>query len=314
MKLLAAGELNPDLILSNYQIFPALGKEVLVDNLQLTLGSSSAICAVQFARLGNHVAFAGNVGADVYGDFCIAALQQEGINISLIHRRADLKTGITVCITSASDRALITYPGAMSSLQVADLPKNVFAGFRHFHVSSYFLQDSLRPGLKGLFREARRQGVSTSLDPGHDPKGRWSTDLIDTLQEVDVFLPNETELQQIARCTDVVDGLRKLNNGHTLVVAKLGKEGCIVLSEGQPMKVSSLAVEVVDTTGAGDSFDAGFLHAWLRGWPLQRCLSFAVACGALSTRGLGGTTAQATEQEVEEYISAQAGIDFAAHS
>ena len=262
---------------------------------------------MQLARLGNQVAFAANVGTDLYGDFCITALQQEGVDVSLVHRRADLKTGITVSVTSTTDRALITYPGAMSSLRADDFPNHVFAGFRHFHVSSYFLQDGLRPGLKGLFREARRQGVSTSLDPGHDPTGKWSTELIDTLEEVDVFLPNETELQQITRCTDVVDGLRKLHNGHTLVVAKLGAKGCISLSGGKPLKVDALAIEVVDTTGAGDSFNAGFLHAWLSGWFLQRCLSFAVACGALSTRGLGGTTAQATEEEVEEYIRAQAG-------
>lgn len=307
MKILIAGELNPDLILWNYQFFPTPGKEVLVDNLLLTLGSSSAICAVQFARLGDHVTFAANVGVDPYGDFCIVALQREGVDISLVNRRADLKTGITVSITSATDRALITYPGAISSLHAGDLPKHIFAGFRHFHVSSYFLQDGLRPGLKGLFREARTQGVSTSLDPGYDPTGKWSAELIDTLEEVDVFLPNETEIQEITHCRDVVDGLRKLDNGHTLVVAKLGAEGCISLSGGKLIKVDALPVEVADTTGAGDSFDAGFLHAWLRGRPLQRCLYFAAACGALSTRGLGGTTTQATEEEAENYIHAQAG-------
>ena len=239
MKVLVAGELNPDLILSNYQCFPELGKEVLVGNLQLTLGSSSAICAVQFARLGNHVAFAANVGADLYGDFCVAALQREGIYVSLVHRCADLKTGITVSITSATDRALITYPGAMSSLQAGESPEHVFAGLQHFHFSSYFLQDGLRPGLKSLFREARRQGLSTSL-------------------------------------------------GQTLVVAKLGAQGCVSLAGGKSMKAGALPIEVVETTGAGDSFNTGFFHARLRAWPLERCLSFPVGCGALSTRGLGG--------------------------
>jgi len=307
MNILVAGELNPDLILCNCQSFPAPGKEVLVEDLHLTLGSSSAICAVQFVRLNNHVAFAANVGADIWGDFCLSALRQAGLDVSLVNQRSDLKTGITVSITSPADRALITYPGAMASLRPEDLPGGLFSGFRHFHVSSYFLQEGLRPRLKNLFAEARANGVSTSLDTGYDPTGEWSRELIETLEEVDVFLPNQTEIREITRCGDVVEGLRKLDNGHTLVVGKLGAEGCISLAGGQTVKVDAWPVEVRDTTGAGDSFNAGFLHAWLRGRPVRDSLSFAAACGALSTRGLGGTATQPTEEEAENFIHAQTG-------
>lgn len=103
MKILVAGELNPDLILRNYRIFPAIGKEVQVEDLELTLGSSSAICAAGLAHLGDSVTFAATVGADAYGDFCTGALRRTGVDVSLAPRRADLKTGITVS-TSAQDR------------------------------------------------------------------------------------------------------------------------------------------------------------------------------------------------------------------
>ena len=116
MKILIAGELNPDLILRNYQTFPELGKEVLVEDLDLTLGSSSAICAVGLAKLGDSVTFAATVGADPYGDFCTGALARAGVDVSLVQHRADLKTGITVSITSSRDRALVTYLGAIASL------------------------------------------------------------------------------------------------------------------------------------------------------------------------------------------------------
>lgn len=307
MDILIAGELNPDLILRNYQIFPTPGKEVLVEDLQLTLGSSSAICAVGLARLGDHVTFAANAGADVYGDFCIAALEREGIDVSLVRRRTDLKTGITVSITSSADRALVTFPGAIASLRAEDLPPDAFSRFQHFHVSAFFLQDALRPGLKDLFAEAKARGLTTSLDTGYDPTEQWSAGLIDTLQEVDVFLPNETELQAITRRQDVFEGLRALDNGHTLVVAKLGAKGCIASLQGRLIQADALPVKVVDTTGAGDSFDAGFLHSWLRRRPLPDCLHFAAVCGALSTRGLGGTTSQPTEAEAENYLHAQVG-------
>jgi sugar/nucleoside kinase (ribokinase family) len=307
MKILVAGELNPDLILRNYQMFPTLGKEVLVEDLQLTLGSSSAICAVGIARLGNNVAFAANVGADTYGDFCIGLMKEAGVDVSLINRRKDLKTGITVSMTSAKDRALVTYPGAISTLSAKDLPADVFSGLRHFHVSSYFLQDALRPDLKALFAKARKAGVSTSLDTGYDPAEQWSPDLLDTLKEVDVFLPNEIEIQSITKREDILEGLKSLDNGHTLTVAKLGADGCMTLHDGKLVKQKAFPVKVVDTTGAGDSFDAGFLHAWLRGQPIEQCLRVGAACGGLSTQGLGGIATQPSEKEVESFLNAQAG-------
>ena len=120
--------------------------------------------------------------------------------------------------------------------------------------------------------------------------------MIDTLTEVDVFFPNETEIRGITGREEVVDGLRAIENGHTLLAGKLGAEGCIALHEGKWTKAGTFPVEVVDTTGAGDSFDAGFLHAWLRGRPLQECLHFAAACGALSTRGLGTSRRQVEQR------------------
>ena len=307
MKILIAGELNPDLVLRNYQKFPELGKEVLVEDLDLTLGSSSAICAVGLAKLGDSVTFAATVGADAYGDFCTAALERAGIDVSLVRHRSDLKTGITVSITSSSDRALVTYPGAIGCLSAADLPDTAFAGFRHFHVSSYFLQDALRPGLGKLFATARKAGLTTSLDTGYDPSEKWSGDLIGVLTEVDVFLPNEIEIREITGCQDVREGLAKLENGHMLVVGKLGGEGCLTHYRGEWIRVPAFPIEVVDTTGAGDSFNAGFLHTWLRGDPMKDCLVFASACGALSTRGLGGTATQATEAEAEAYFRVHVG-------
>jgi sugar/nucleoside kinase (ribokinase family) len=307
MKILIAGELNPDLVLGDYEFFPQPGKEVLVKDLQLTLGSSSAICAVGLARLGNSVTFAGNVGADIYGDYCRATLEREAIDTSLVNRRADLKTGLTVSVTSARDRSLITYLGAVASLTCDDLPDKVFASYRHFHVSSYFLQSGLRRGLRGLFGAARREGVTTSLDAGWDPTETWSGDLIDTLTEVDVFLPNESEIQGITGHNDVVQGLDALDNGHTLVIGKLGEKGCITRHRGRIIRVDAFPVDVVDTTGAGDSFAAGFLHAWLRHMEMEDCMRFAAACGSLSTRGVGGTAAQPTDAEVESYLHAHIG-------
>ena len=305
MKILIAGEMNPDLVLRNASAFPEPGKEVLVDDLLMTVGGSSANCAVGLARLGNQVSFVTKIGQDVWGDFCLESMKAEGVDTSLIIRDAGLKTGITVAVTSIKERAFITYLGSIAALQPEDVPEAQFGSFRHFHVGGYYLQDALRPGLKGLFAAAHRHGLTTSLDCGYDPSEKWGPDILDTLAEVDVFLPNESEICAIARRRDPIEGLRALSGGPTLVVAKLGRDGCASLDGGQLRFVPSIPVRVVDTTGAGDSFDAGFLHAWLRRRRLEECLQFGAACGALSTRGMGGTTTQPTAHEVEDLLNAQ---------
>jgi sugar/nucleoside kinase (ribokinase family) len=302
-RVLVVGEINVDLILQGAHAFPIPGKEVLVDDVVLTLGSASAICAMGLARLGTPVAFLGKVGTDPWGEFCVDAMRAAGIDVSRVAGDPKLKTGVTVSITSPHDRALVSYLGSIRALRPEDVPVAAFAGFDHLHVSSYFLQEGLRPGIRGLFARARGAGLTTSLDPGFDPSERWEADIVATLAETDLFLPNEVEVTAITRRFNVADALRQLENGRTRVIAKLGPQGCMTLEDGQPLAVPAFRIDPVDTTGAGDSFDAGFLHAWLRGMPVPEALRWGSACGSLSTRGLGGTSRQADSAEVERLVA-----------
>lgn len=308
MKILVAGELNVDLVLQNYHSFPAIGTEVLVDDVTLTLGSSSAICAAGLAKLGDSVTFVSKVGADSWGELCIDSLAQFGVDTSRVVRDPALKTGITVSISASHDRALVSYLGASTASQAADFTDEAFRGFKHLHVSSFFLQKGLRPDLKSMLARAHRKGLTTSLDPGFDPDEEWGRrDLRDVLNEVDVFLPNEVELEGVTGVKDREEALRSLDNGRTLTVAKLGGDGCAALMNGETTKAPAFRVQAVDTTGAGDSFNAGFLHAWLRKAPLRQSLLFAAACGALSTLASGGTGAQPTEKEALDFLSSHRG-------
>lgn len=304
-QVVVVGELNVDFILHNYQAFPVPGREVLVDDFRTVLGSASAICAVGLARLGVPVAFVGRVGCDAWGDFCVDALCGEGVDVSGITCDQELKTGITVSISSTAERALVTYPGSIASLTLAHLAGLTFTGDGHLHISSYYLQTGLRPGCRELFQRATAAGWTTSLDPGCDPDDRWDDDLHETLREVDVFFPNDVELTALTGERDPVAALRHLDNGRTLTVVKRGARGALALDSSRDLhaidaiEVAPPAVDVVDTTGAGDSFNAGFLYAWLQHRPLDVCLRAAAASGALSTRGVGGTAAQPTADELE---------------
>jgi len=300
--VLVAGEINVDLVLQGYSEFPVPGKEVLVDDFAMVLGSASAIMAMGLARLGTPVGFAGRVGEDLWGRFCLDEMAGRGIELSRVIRGGGLKTGITVSITSPRDRALVTYLGAITALTAEDVPDAALAGMAHLHVSSFFFQDGLRPGLPDLFARARRAGLTTSLDTGFDPSEKWDSGLQAVLRESDLFFPNEVELRAIAGCDDPAEGLRRMENGRTRVVAKLGRDGAMTLEGDRVLHVPAFPVETIDTTGAGDSFNAGFLQRWLAGAPLPECLRLGAACGALSTLGLGGTARQPTLAEAEALI------------
>jgi sugar/nucleoside kinase (ribokinase family) len=118
-----------------------------------------------------------------------------------------------------------------------------------------------------------------------------------------VFLPNEVELAAISGNENRIEALQSLANGRTLTVAKLGADGCVAVLSGEIVSVPAFPIAPVDTTGAGDTFNAGFLHAWLSGVDLQDAMRFGAACGALSTLGLGGTASQPTESQADEFIA-----------
>ncbi|MDO1530076.1 carbohydrate kinase family protein [Fulvimonas sp. R45] len=304
-RILVAGELNVDLVFRDCQSFPVPGCEVLAEDARLVPGSSSMICAMGLARLGNPVAFAGKAGADPWGDFCVSALQEAGIDVAAVQRDAALRTGITASFSTRSDRALVTFAGAIGALRADDIGDESLAGADHLHVSSYYLQRALRPDLESLFARARAHGLGTSLDPGFDPEQRWGDAWPSLLSGVDLFLPNDVEFAAISGRASVLDGLRALDNGHTRIVVKRGRQGCVALDDdGRLLESPAFALDAVDSTGAGDSFDAGFLHAWLRGMPLAEAMRWGNACGALSTRGVGGTARQADAGEVRALLEA----------
>lgn len=299
MKVLVIGDLNADLIFSGISSLPQPGREVLANDFSLELGSSSAICAAGLARLGTSVALLGKAGDDTLGRFCIDELARLGVDIRLVRMEPDLKTGITASFSS-EDRALVTFPGAIAELTADEISRPMLSGFTHLHVSSYYLQRGLQPGLAGLCEMAKQMGFSVSLDPGHDPSGEWSHALWDAFPNCDVLFLNEVELAALSGCSDVTAGLHAMSDGPSIVVAKLGKGGSAVLAGGHLYTAPPIEVEATDTTGAGDSFNAGFLHLWLRGFSLQDCLECGSICGGLSTRRLGGYASQATLPEVEQ--------------
>jgi sugar/nucleoside kinase (ribokinase family) len=287
-----AGELNLDLILYGLPEHLPPERELLADRMMLTLGSSSAIVAHNLSALGSRVGFQSRIGDDPLGRIALDRLKEGGVDVSNVRTVVGkTTTGLTVILHHEQWRNILTYSGTISELCWDDLDLDYLADSRHFHFSSYYLQKSLRPRVGELFKRLRSKGLTISLDTNDDPDDRWEGDLHDLLQHVDVFLPNEREACKAAGTEDLEEAVSKLSQLVPLLVVKLGAKGALAQRDSNRFTAASKEISPVDTVGAGDSFDAGFLHEYVRGSDLETCLASGNQAGALSTTRAGGTEA-----------------------
>jgi sugar/nucleoside kinase (ribokinase family) len=287
-----AGEVNLDLILYGVPEELPRERELLADRMKLTLGGSSAILAHNLAALGSRVGFQSCIGYDDFGEIALQTLQQSGVDISRVSRmQGAVGTGITVVLQRAQWRNMVTYSGTIAELAWDELDLDYLKDSRHFHLSSFYLQRRLRERIPELFRRMKEAGLTTSLDTNDDPDDGWEGGLDAALRYVDIFLPNEREVRKAAGLVDLEAAIHKLSAMVPLLVVKLGREGALAQRGSERFMSSAITVESVDPVGAGDSFDAGFLHEYLRGGDLPACLAAGNLAGAFSTTRPGGVEA-----------------------
>ena len=285
-----AGEINLDLILYGLPEVMSMERELLASGFGMTLGSSSAIVAHNLAALGVSVGFVTRLGDDPLGNIALERLAEKGVDISCVKRvSGGTSTGVTILLAHEGKRHILTYPGTMFEMAAADLDLAYLASARHFHISSLFLHKALRPDLPGMLRQLKSQGLSLSLDTNDDPEDTWGPPLDELLGIVDIFLPNEDEACRITGKSDAESAMEALAKRVPLVAIKCGKRGSLVGKAGRCWFVPAQLVTPVDTIGAGDSFDAGFLAAYLRGEAPEVCAGFGNRTAALSTLRQGGT-------------------------
>jgi len=261
------GELNVDLIFTGEDITPELYKEKLVDNFELALGSSSAITACCLAGLGMNVYFVSVVGDDLFGKFCMEQLKTKGVDTRFIKVDPTVKTGATLSLSTKTDRALLTYMGAISGLQPSHLPEELFNFAEHIHFGSFYLQENMQQSWKVLFSKAKNNRITTSFDTGWDPHNLWKqTEISELLEFTDLFIPSETELVSIFPGYELTDLLETLPKNRNLIAVKRGAKGAMLIeANNDTLQMSAFDVKPIDTTGAGDSFNAGLIAGYLSG-------------------------------------------------
>lgn len=303
LDVVVVGELNVDLILTGLPSLPEMGKGKLAKDVNFTLGSASAIFASNIARLGLNVGFLGKIGDDYFGDFILDCLNSRNVDTSHVIRDKNAKTGICVSLSFPENYAMASFPGVRETFQVSDVDFHYISRARHMHLSSYYLQTGMQAGCPELFGRAKEMGLTTSFDPDSDPSGNWDNSIFETLKHVDVFLPNETEAIQISKTDDVESALEKLSQVVNTAVVKMGKSGVLSKNSQKTIHSNVFKVEVVDTTGAGDSFNSGFIYQYLTGSDLEKCTLWGNACAGISTTKSGGTTAFPDISELQQFFA-----------
>jgi sugar/nucleoside kinase (ribokinase family) len=280
-------EINVDVVVSGLAAMPVFGAERLVEQVTLTAGSSGVLTASGLAALGLRVGVCGLVGDDPFGQYMLEHLDRQGIDRSGVMVDPAQRTGASVLLSTLHDRAILTFPGSMAQMTLEQVRFDVVARARHLHLSSYFLQTALQPGVPNLLARAHRLGLTTSADTGHDPAEQWQVGPL--LEGVDVFLPNAVEAEAFTGASSAGAALEQLASRVATVAIKRGADGALAAHGRRRVDLPAFPVPVQDTTGAGDAFDAGFLAGWLKGDDLADCVRRGNACGALTAAHVGGS-------------------------
>lgn len=283
----------------------AWGTTTLVDSVEYHVGGNGANTSRALATLGVPTRLLGTVGCDHQGSFAIEELRRAGVDVSAIER-TDVPTATTVVLVNqAGDRQFLHRLGASRNAfpEPVRFDRNLIEGAAHYHLASLFLLPRLRTHAAGMLAEARSCGLSTSMDTNWDAEGRWMRDLEPCLPHLDFFFMNEDEARMITGSPDpavAADVVRSA--GVRTVVIKLGRRGCAIFADGREIVCPAFAVDVTDTTGAGDCFVAGFLASTLRGEDLAGAGRFANAVGALNVQKIGAVAGVVCREKVESWM------------
>jgi sugar/nucleoside kinase (ribokinase family) len=302
---IVAGDVVIDLLLEGV-IELEVDTEKLATGMGISLGGSGGITAHNLARLGARTGFVGVIGQDAFGQFIEDRLVRAGVDLEALRRHAAEKTGVSVWHSKKQKRAAVTYAGTLAMLRARDIPDEYLRKARHLHIGHYFLLTALHKDAVRLFERAKKLGLTTSLDCNYDPSEKWNSGLFDVLRHADIFFPNQNEARLLTGGKSAEEAARELGQLAGTVVVKLGAKGALVYNRGTSFRVPAKKVRVVDATGAGDSFNAGFLACFLRGGDLRECARSGAEAGSRCVTRVGGTTAFEPRRRQRRFVNQSA--------
>jgi sugar/nucleoside kinase (ribokinase family) len=292
---------NIDIIVSRCSELPPPGREVRVGPITMHTGGGGALSALGLSRLGLRTAFCGALGDDLFGKYIEDELTRNRIDV-LSARAAGSATGVTLAFRVETDRSFVTFDGVSFGHDLPKLSDELLAKCRHVHLASYRGRSNHAEYL-AFIRCLRAAGHSVSLDVGWDETGEWFSGIFEILDEINVFFCNEQEAVHFSRQKTVEEALEVFGKHSATTVVKLGPKGAMSVQGSTVLRDEGFCVQVVDTTGAGDSFNAGYVYGWLQDRSPAECLHMGNACGALSVTRRGGSSAFPTREELAQFLA-----------
>ncbi|MFZ5924165.1 MAG: carbohydrate kinase family protein [Bacillota bacterium] len=298
------GDAMVDMVVSLPEL-PRRGGDVEIGHYSKLPGGSAANVAVGLSRLGVKTAFLGAVGGDQEGVFLLNEFAKEGVDVSGVRVACDVPTGLVISLADETgERTMLSFRGAGTEFRLEDTDLERVLRGKVLHVSGYcFIRDPQRGASLALVRACKEKGVRVSFDPGPQVSRVAPVVLDEVLQCTTIFLPNRLEAFELTGKSEPEEAARAaLGLGPKLTCIKLGGAGCVIAEPSRCLRIAGFSVRVVDSTGAGDAFDAGFLYAFLRGWGLEEMGRFANAVGALSTAQTGARASLPRLNEVGLFL------------
>lgn len=282
-QVVVLGDINLDIV-AHMTDYPPLGGEGIASQCCLRLGGSAANTALALACCGIETAIIGRVGADPLGMRLLADLCAGGVDVSLVQTDANATTGtVFIVVTPNGERTMFGFRGANVYLDLESVSQLWLRDARHFHLSGYALLESpQREVALWVLEAARCSGLSISLDAGLVTLIQQNHLVRSLLPNIDLFLPSLDEAELLTGTRDATMAIIQLQErGAKAVALKLGKEGCMIGAEEDIFLAPAFAVEVHDTTGAGDAFNAGLIAGRLYGLGWRTAALWGNALGAL---------------------------------
>ena len=296
------GDVNIDIVIPGVEKFPEPGQEDEVSVMETFVGGGAALFTLGVGKLGLHPVFQGEVGDDCYGELIRNKFRESHVDDSLLTVSKELKTGISLSFTNEKDRSFLTYRGTNEKISISNVDVEKVKEAAHIHVTGYAGSINHNEYLELLKKIKTETQATVSFDVGWDSTGEWKPEIRDLFPYIDVLFMNETEAEHYGRKESAEKAAREFAKTAGMAVIKMGKKGSIAVKDGKLYQAAPYTVEAVDTTGAGDSFNAGFVYGFLRGKSMEECLRCGNGCGALSVTALGGNTGFPTEEKLETFI------------
>lgn len=282
------GDLNIDIIFSGMKYLPLPGREITAENCRTGIGGSAANTALMLAAMDCPVKLFSRIGDDHHGKKILADLHKYGLSAATVSIAESEPTGVTVSLTYPEDRIYVTCAGTVASTRLEDIESGYISRGAYLHLTSYFLQKGLQSSVGELLKTAKQAGMITSLDPGGDPERQWDIGpLKPYLKYLDWFMPNTDEIKAITGINILEKAVENFSSEVSGMVVKNGKDGTIMKYNGSIEKFSAIATEVIDTTGAGDCFNAGFLYGLASGYSLRESVWLGNKYGAEAVASYG---------------------------